>query len=126
MSLLTAFAVIALVLSAVGLYGVIAYGVSQRTREIGVRVALGADAKAVIRLVIGSGLRVAVTGLAIGVVAAAATTRVLKNMLYAVSPVDPVTFVAISLLVAAIAVVASYVPARRALSIDSTEALRTD
>jgi predicted permease len=126
MSLLTAFAVIALVLSAVGLYGVIAYGVTQRTREIGVRVALGADGKAVTRLMVGGGLKVAATGLAIGVVAAAAATRVLENLLYAVSPVDPVTFVATSLLVAAITVVASYVPARRALSIDSTEALRAD
>jgi predicted permease len=126
MALLTAFAILALVLAAVGLYGVIAYGVTQRTREIGVRVALGADPRAVTRLVVGGGMRLAAVGVAIGAVTAAATTRLLESMLYAVTPTDPVTFSLIALLVATIAILASYVPARRALRIDPTEALRAD
>ncbi|MDQ3997962.1 MAG: FtsX-like permease family protein, partial [Gemmatimonadota bacterium] len=126
MALLTAFAVVALVLAAVGLYGVIAYGVSQRTREIGVRVALGADPRAVAGLVVGSGLRLAAGGVLLGAAAAAGSTRVLASMLYAVSPADPVTFAVIALVVAAIALLASYVPARRASRIDPTEALRAD
>jgi putative ABC transport system permease protein len=126
MALMTAFAVVALVLAAVGLYGVIAYGVSQRTREIGVRVALGAEPRAVAGLVIGGGLRLAAVGVVLGTVAAAASTRVLRSMLYAVSPADPATFAVIALVVAAIALLASYVPARRASRIDPTEALRAD
>jgi len=126
MALITAFAVLALVLAAVGLYGVVAYGVSQRTREIGVRVALGAEPKAVVRLVVGGGLRLAAAGVVIGAVLAAAATRVLESMLYGVSPTDPLTFGAVALLVTAIALVASYVPARRALRVDPAEALRAD
>ncbi|MDP1857604.1 MAG: ABC transporter permease [Gemmatimonadaceae bacterium] len=126
MALLAAFSVIALVLSGVGLYGVIAYSVTQRTREIGVRVALGADARAVTRLVVGGGLRLTTLGIMLGVVAAAASTRALASLLYGVSPADPFTFAAITLLVAVIALVALYVPARRALRIDPTEALRAD
>jgi hypothetical protein len=126
MALLTAFAVVALVLAAVGLYGVIAYGVSQRTREIGVRIALGAEPRRVVMQVVGDGLRLAAGGLALGIAAAAAATRVLEGMLYGVSSADPLTFAAIALLVAAIAVVASYLPARRVLRVDPTEALRAD
>jgi putative ABC transport system permease protein len=126
MALLTAFAVIALVLASVGLYGVIAYGVTQRTREIGVRIALGADAKAVTGLVDGGGIKLTVVGVAIGTVAAVAATRLLDSMLYGVQPSDPLTFSAIVVLVAAIAILASYGPARRALRIDATEALRAD
>jgi putative ABC transport system permease protein len=126
MALLTAFAVVAVVLAAVGLYGVIAYGVSQRTREIGVRVALGAEPRAVAGLVVGGGLRLVAGGVLLGAVAAAASTRVLGSMLYAVSPSDPLTFAVIALVVAAIALLASYVPARRASRIDPTEALRAD
>ena len=126
MALLVAFSVIALVLSGVGLYGVIAYSVTQRTREIGVRVALGADARSVRRLVVGGGLKLTTLGIVIGVAAAAASTRVLASLLYGVSPVDPSSFVAIAGLVMAIAFAASYVPARRATRIDPTEALRAD
>jgi hypothetical protein len=126
MALLTAFAIIALVLAAAGLYGVISYGVTQRTREIGVRVALGADAGAIRSLVVGGGVRLAVFGVVIGTGAAAAATRLLDNMLYGVSPADPMTFVGVAVLVGAIAMVASYMPARRALRIDPTEALRAD
>ena len=126
MALLTAFAVVALVLAAVGLYGVIAYGVAQRTREIGVRVALGAEPRAVMARVMGSGLRLALLGVAVGSAAAAAATRLLGSMLYAVSPADPLTFVVIALLVTGIALLASYVPARRALRIDPAETLRAE
>ena len=126
MALLAAFAIIALILSAVGLYGVIAYGVTQRTRELGVRVALGADPRTVMKTVIGSGLRLAAGGVALGAVAADAAARVLGSMLHGVSPSDPLTFAAITLLVAAIALLASYLPARRVLRIDPTDALRAD
>jgi len=126
MALLAAFSVLALVLSAVGLYGVIAYSVTQRTREIGVRVALGADAASVRRLVVGDGLRLTTVGVALGVVAAAASTRVLAHLLYGVSPVDPGSFIVIVVLVIAIAFLASWVPARRAVRIDPMEALRAD
>jgi predicted permease len=126
MALLTAFAIIALLLSAAGLYGVIAYSVTQRTREIGVRVALGAEPNAVRRLVMGRALRLAAAGILAGSVAAAASTRVLASLLYGVSPADPLTFSMIALLVATIALLASYVPARRALRIDPIEALRAD
>lgn len=126
MALLMAFAVIALALAAVGIYGVVAYSISQRTQEIGVRVALGAEPGTIVRLVLGDGLRLAVAGLVIGVVVAIAAMRVLRSMLYGVSPVDPLTFAAVALLVTAIALVASYIPARRALRIDPAEALRAD
>jgi predicted permease len=126
MALLTAFAVIAIVLAAVGLYGVIAYGVSQRTREIGVRMALGAEPRQVAGLVVGGGLRLAAIGVVVGVVAAVAASRVLASMLYGVSSSDPFTYGAIAALVGGIALLASYVPARRAVRIDPTQALRAD
>jgi putative ABC transport system permease protein len=126
MALLATFALVALVLSAVGLYGAIAYSVSQRTREIGIRVALGAEARAIVRLVIGDGVRLALAGLAIGGVAAIAATQALAGLLYDVRPNDPLTFAAIAVLVAMIALLASYLPARRAIRIDPTEALRAD
>ena len=126
MALLLAFAVIALVLSAVGLYGVIAYSVSQRTREIGVRVALGADRRSVERLVVGAGLRLTAIGLTVGLGAALASTRLLSGLLYGVSPADPGSFVAIALLVVATALLASYLPARRAVRIDPITALRAE
>lgn len=126
MALLTAFAVIALALAAVGIYGVVAYGVSQRTQEIGVRVALGADPGTVVRLVLGDGLRLAMAGLVSGAAVALVAMRVLRSMLYGVRPADPLTFATVALLVTAIALVASYIPARRALRIDPAEALRAD
>jgi ABC-type antimicrobial peptide transport system permease subunit len=126
MALLGAFAGLALVLSGVGLYGVIAYGVTQRTREIGVRIALGAEPASVRRLVVAGGLRLTALGIAIGLAAAAVSTRVLAHLLYGVTPADPVTYVAIAAIVVAIALAASYVPAGRAMRIAPTEALRTD
>jgi predicted lysophospholipase L1 biosynthesis ABC-type transport system permease subunit len=126
MALLAAFAGVALVLAAVGLYGVVAYGVAQRTREIGVRVALGAEPRAVLARAVGDGLRLAAAGVTMGAVAAAVGSRVLESMLYAVRPADPPTLAAIALLVIVTTLLASYVPARRVLRVDPTESLRAD
>lgn len=109
-----------------GLYGVIAYSVSQRTREIGVRLALGAQPVDLARLVVGDGLRLAIAGIIVGAGGAVGATRALRGMLYGVSPADPPTFIGIALLVAAIALAASYMPARRALRVDPTVALRAE
>ena len=126
MALLGAFSVIALVLSGIGLYGVIAYSVTQRTREIGIRVAMGAPPSAVTALVVRDGVRLAIIGVVLGLVVAVAATRALGSMLYGVTPDDPLTFASITVVVAAIALAASWVPARRAVRIDPTEALRAE
>jgi predicted permease len=126
LALLGVFALVALVLAAVGLYGSIAYTVSQRTREIGIRVALGASPREVMRFIIRDGMRLVAAGLVIGVATAAAATRALTSLLYAVQAGDPATFGAIGLTVAVIAFVASCVPARRAVRIDPVDALRAD
>jgi len=126
MALLGAFAIVALVLSAVGLYGTIAYSVSQRTREIGVRIALGADGPAIRRLVVGDGVRLAVLGAIFGLAGSLAASTALRGMLYHVEPADPATLVGVVGLVVCIALFASYVPARRALRVDPTEALRAE
>ncbi len=117
---------IALLLSLAGIYAVLSYTVAKRTREIGVRVALGADSRSIERLVVGEGLRLATVGLVVGLLSAVASTRLLAGLLHGVSPADPTSFVAIALLVAAIAVVASYMPARRAVRIDPVVALRAE
>jgi hypothetical protein len=122
----TAFAAIALALAAVGVYGVIAYSVSQRTREIGVRVALGAQRANVLRLILGDGAILAAIGIGIGLVGALAVTRFLRAMLFGVSPFDPVSFVAVAAVLSAIAFLASYIPARRAAGIHPIEALREE
>jgi putative ABC transport system permease protein len=126
MALLGAFAGVALLLSAVGLYGVIAYAVTQRTREIGIRLALGAAPRSVTALVVRSGLRLTMAGVIIGVAAAIGATRVLRGMLYSVRPGDPMTFAAVVALVVAIAIAACYVPGRRAAHVDPTDALRAE
>jgi len=118
--------VLALILGAVGLYGTLSYVVAQRTREIGVRMALGATASAVRRQVVSQGTKVVVVGAVIGVVAAFMTTRFLARLLFGVKPVDPIAFAAMSLMMIATGVLASYMPARRASSVDPMEALRTD
>jgi ABC-type antimicrobial peptide transport system permease subunit len=119
-----AFAVIALVLAGVGLYGVISYTVSQRTQEIGVRVALGAQRGDVVRLIVGQGAALGVIGIAIGLAGALAVTRTLRTLLFGVSPLDVTSFVGVSLALGLIALFASWIPARRAARVDPVEALR--
>jgi putative ABC transport system permease protein len=118
--------VMGVVLAAVGVYGVLAYSVSQRTQEIGVRLALGADRSSVFRLVVGQGLRLTGVGVVIGLILAAFGTPLARSLLFNVSPFDPVSFAAVSILLLAVALMASYVPARRATSVAPGAALRQD
>lgn len=118
------FGGIALVLAAVGVYGVLAYNVTQRTQEIGVRMALGAKTRDVLRLVVGQGVRLALFGVAAGLVGAFGVTRVLVSILFEVSPADPVSFGGVAFFLTAIAALASYLPARRAMEVDPIVALR--
>jgi ABC-type antimicrobial peptide transport system permease subunit len=124
MVLLGGFALLALILASLGIYGVISYSVNQRTNEIGIRVALGAEQNDVLRMIIGHGLRFAGTGLLIGLSVALMVTRVLSGLLFDVSPTDPETLVFVSLLLALVAFAASYLPARRAAKVDPMVALR--
>jgi putative ABC transport system permease protein len=126
MRLLTLLGVIGLVLAATGIYGVIAYFVSQRTQEIGVRIALGATAASVVRLILGQALRPVAIGAAIGVVAALAATRVLASQLFGVSRTDPLTIAVVVATLIGVALVASAVPARRAAAVDPTRALQSE
>ena len=124
--LVLVFAAVALVMAAAGLYGVIAYSVAQRTREIGVRVALGADPRAVVRLVATEGLQLTAAGMIVGTLAAAAASRAMRGLLFDVSPADPLTYAAVLALFAATACAALIVPARRALRVDPLTALRAE
>jgi putative ABC transport system permease protein len=126
MLLLSAFAVVALLLAAVGIAGVVGYSVVQRTQEIGVRIALGAQTRDVLRMVLGSSLSWTVAGLAVGLVAAFALLRFLRTLLFGVAPTDPVVLGAVSLLLVGVAALASYVPARRAARVDPVVALRSE
>jgi putative ABC transport system permease protein len=126
MALLVAFSAIALTLAAIGLYGLIAYSVTQRSREIGIRIALGAEPATVMRLMARDGLAMAAGGMLVGFAAAAMTVRGLRSMLFGVPPGDPITFAATALMVGAIALIASSAPARRVLRSDPTDALRSD
>jgi len=123
-SMLGIFAAIALALSAVGIYGVLSYSVSQRTHEIGIRAALGATRKDMLRMVIGEGLLLTLAGLGVGILAALGLTRLLGSLLYGVRPRDPLTFVALSLLLTAVALLAVYIPGRRAANVDPMAAVR--
>jgi len=116
----------ALLLGVAGIYGVISYSVSQRTREIGIRIALGAKNREVTRMFVGHGLRLAVIGVTCGLAAAFATTRLMSTLLFNVSPVDPVTYGAVGMTLLATTMLASYVPALRATSVDPVEALRAE
>jgi putative ABC transport system permease protein len=118
------FAVIALLLATAGVFGVMAHSVSRRTREIGVRVALGASSRDVLTMVLGQGLRTVLTGIVIGVAGALALTRAIEGLLFEVKAADPLTFAAVTLLLLATALLACYLPARRAAKVDPMVALR--
>lgn len=124
MFLLSLFATLALTLATVGIYGVISYAVSQRTREIGVRMALGANPRDVLRLILGEGLKLVLAGVALGIIAALAMTRLLTTLLYGVSVTNPVIFLSVVLLLVAVSLAACFVPARRAMRVDPIVALR--
>jgi putative ABC transport system permease protein len=122
--LLTAFATVALILALVGIYGVMSYAVTQRTHEIGIRVAIGAQSRDVFRMVVGEGMILALIGIAIGLVGAFALTRLMTSMLFAVEPTDPATFITIAALLTAVTLLACYIPGRRATKVDPLVALR--
>jgi putative ABC transport system permease protein len=123
---LTVFAVLALTLASVGLYGVVAHGVTERTHEIGVRMALGADTRHVLTLVVGQGLVTVLVGLAIGVGAALALARTMQGLLFEVTATDPATFASVVAMLFTVGLVACYIPAWRATRLDPTTALRTE
>jgi predicted permease len=124
MLLLGGFGTLALILSAIGMYGVVSYSVMQRTPEIGVRIALGARGVQILVMVLGQGCRLACAGIAIGLIAAFTTTRLMTRFLYGIQPTDPTTFAAVSLLLMSVALLACYVPARKAMKVDPMIALR--
>ena len=126
MTLLGAFAALALLLASIGLYGVLSYAVTQRSREIGLRMALGATSRGVLGMVIGRGLALTGAGVAIGLVLAAAGTRAMKTLLYGVDAIDPATFAGVAALLAVIAVLACWIPARRASRLDPIVVLREE
>jgi predicted permease len=122
--LVAIFAALALVLASIGIYGVISYSVEQRTREIGIRTALGASPRRILGMVLGHGAKLALIGIGIGTAGALILTRFIRAFLYGVSPADPLTFTGIALVLAAVAIIASYVPAHRAMKVDPNTALR--
>ena len=125
-SMFSIFGVIALVLASIGVYGVLSYSVSQRVQEIGVRMALGAERRDVMRLIVGQGLKLAGIGVVGGLLGAAGITPVIRTLLYNVTPTDPVSFAGVAAFLSMVALVASYIPARRAMAVDPIVALRND
>jgi ABC-type antimicrobial peptide transport system permease subunit len=124
MFLLGAFSILALALAAVGIYGVMSYLVTQRTQEIGVRMALGAQKRHVLKLVVGKGMVLAVIGIAIGLAGSLSLTRLMRSLLFEVTPTDWLTFVITSLVLLTVALLACYIPAHRATKVDPLTALR--
>jgi ABC-type antimicrobial peptide transport system permease subunit len=118
------FGALGLLLACVGLYGIMAYNVARRTHEIGIRLALGAEGRDVLRMVVGQGFKLALIGVAIGIAGALVLTRFLASLLYGLEPTDPLTFIAVSLILIAVALLACYIPARRASKVDPMVALR--
>jgi predicted permease len=121
-----AFAVLALVLASVGLYGLVSYAVSQRRREVGIRMSLGADRAAIMRLLLGGGMRLVVAGVIVGLIAAFALARLLRGLLYGVDTIDPLTFIAVPIVLGTVAFAAAWLPARRAMRVDPGIALRAE
>ncbi len=126
MLLLGVFALIALFLAAIGLYGVVAYTVSQRTQEIGVRMAIGAQRGDVLRLIVGGGMKLALVGVAAGLASALALARLVSTMLFEVTPFDPPSYAVTAVVLLAVAALACYMPARRAMRVDPLTALRQE
>lgn len=124
MSLLAIFAVVAMTLAAIGIYGVIGYTVVQRTREIGIRMALGAPRRDMLQMILRQSLRLVIAGIAIGLLAAFALTRILRSLLYGVGANDLFTYLSVVFLLAGAALIASFIPARRAMNVDPMVALR--
>ena len=122
--LLGLFGVIALLLAAVGIFGVLSYSVARRTHEIGIRIALGATPSKILRLVLTESAKLILVGLAVGIPAALALTRYLATLLFAVHPTDPLTFIGVAILLTSVALIACYVPARRAMRVDPIVSLR--
>jgi ABC-type antimicrobial peptide transport system permease subunit len=123
---MASFAVLAIVLAAIGLYGLVTYAVTQRTREIGIRIALGAERRHVLLLITGQGARLVLLGTVGGILSSIVLLQALRSMIFGVSPADPGVYVTVSLLLAIVALLASYVPARRAAGVDPLIALRSE
>jgi putative ABC transport system permease protein len=124
MLLLTIFAAVALTLAAVGIYGVISFSVNQRTREMGIRMALGARPLDLLKLILGHGMKLMLAGVSIGLIVSLVLTRLMKSLLYSISATDPTTYIVISILLTAVALLACYIPARKLIKIEAATALR--